>query len=191
MTRPDFTDGVNCSGCFENEVIRLTICNMAMLESVNKQVSQSKATRLYAFQCHSIVMEITSRIIGVGLGDSNDTRLLPDEKSIKIILTHPPRPSQSAPGTVLMGWETEGCSVVRSEIDFTECECNHLTNFAILMDFAGPEFKPEDENVLNILSSVFCDLFSSRRNTITCNLAVCLLAMNILVQTGLKREATT
>ncbi|GIX75018.1 adhesion G protein-coupled receptor L2 [Caerostris darwini] len=165
-------------------------------------------------------MEITSRIIGVSLGDSNDTRLLPDEKSIKIILTHPPKPESATPVCVFLNlnyqksnspygmWETEGCRVVRSEIDFTECECNHLTNFAILMDFAGPEFKPEDEFVLNILSSVFCGLSTlsllltviiyltikslrSRRNTITCNLAICLLAMNILVQTGLKRAATT
>ena len=29
-------------------------------------------------------------------------------------------------------WDTEGCLKVMSTKDFTQCSCNHLTNFALL-----------------------------------------------------------
>ncbi len=34
-------------------------------------------------------------------------------------------------------WSTEGCSLVKDGRDSTSCKCNHLTNFAILVDPAG------------------------------------------------------
>ena len=34
-------------------------------------------------------------------------------------------------------WSDEGCSVVQSSDALTECDCNHLTNFAVIMDFNG------------------------------------------------------
>ncbi|GFR22139.1 adhesion G protein-coupled receptor L2 [Trichonephila clavata] len=165
-------------------------------------------------------MKITSGIIGVSLGDFNASYQLPENKTVKIILNHPPRFPGATPVCVFLNWnysqtdseygiwDSTGCYVTRHELEFTECECNHLTNFAILMNFAGPEFKEKDNYALDILSLICCSISSvsllltviiyltvkslrSRRNMITCNLAICLLAMNILVQTGLKRVATT
>ena len=35
------------------------------------------------------------------------------------------------------GWSTEGCWLASSENGTVTCECDHLTNFAILMDTSG------------------------------------------------------
>ena len=34
-------------------------------------------------------------------------------------------------------WSQDGCQVVFSDEDRTVCQCDHLTNFAVLMDVAG------------------------------------------------------
>ena len=34
-------------------------------------------------------------------------------------------------------WSQEGCHVVLSDEEKTVCQCDHLTNFAILMDVSG------------------------------------------------------
>ncbi|KAF8770287.1 Adhesion G protein-coupled receptor L3 like protein [Argiope bruennichi] len=69
-------------------------------------------------------------------------------------------------------------------------------------------FSDQDDLILKLLSLTCCCISSvalfltvivyltvrslrSRRNTITCNLAACLLAMNILIQTGLNRVEKT
>ena len=32
------------------------------------------------------------------------------------------------------GWSTDGCLLASSDNDTVRCECNHLTNFAVLVD---------------------------------------------------------
>ena len=34
-------------------------------------------------------------------------------------------------------WSQEGCHVVSSDEEKTVCQCDHLTNFAVLMDVSG------------------------------------------------------
>lgn len=46
------------------------------------------------------------------------------------------------------GWSEEGCSVIYSNQTHTLCQCNHLTNFAILMDL-----KNADSESLSIASN--------------------------------------
>ena len=40
------------------------------------------------------------------------------------------------------GWSHFGCKVHSSNVTHTVCQCQHLTNFAILMDVTGTEVKP-------------------------------------------------
>ncbi|XP_035232657.1 adhesion G protein-coupled receptor L2-like, partial [Stegodyphus dumicola] len=163
---------------------------------------------------------IASDLIGISLGESNETYTLPpDSENFRIVLYHAPKPMNAIPKCVFLNWnnfnkstkygvwDTNGCRVINSSDSYTECECDHLTNFAILMDFAGYGFSEIDEKILSLLSLIL-SCFSmvaltltialiltirslrSRRNTITCNLAICLLCMNILVQSGLQRVGT-
>ncbi|CAH1230541.1 ADGRG2 [Branchiostoma lanceolatum] len=59
-------------------------------------------------------------------------------------------------------WSTEGCWVHQTVDDVTECHCNHLTNFALIMDIAdqfgaGP-LPAEHRTALNWISWLGCGL---------------------------------
>ncbi|XP_071114229.1 adhesion G protein-coupled receptor B1-like [Haliotis cracherodii] len=54
-------------------------------------------------------------------------------------------------------WLTDGCTSTEVNESFTRCDCNHLTNFAILMS-PGRTVPEEDLNVLKIISIVGCSL---------------------------------
>ncbi|XP_070189464.1 adhesion G protein-coupled receptor B1-like [Littorina saxatilis] len=53
-------------------------------------------------------------------------------------------------------WSTKGCRVTKSHSTMTVCECDHLTNFAVLMS----PYRPANEvaNVLNVFSIVGCSI---------------------------------
>lgn len=63
-----------------------------------------------------------------------------------LLLFLPNQVNQSYPGLVprcvfwdfnTAGWSEEGCELVKAENSSVTCECNHLTNFAILMVSQG------------------------------------------------------
>ncbi|XP_071509160.1 adhesion G-protein coupled receptor G4-like [Diadema antillarum] len=106
-------------------------------------------------------------------------------------------------------WSSEGCHVLSSEDNRTECECDHLTNFALLMDLYGVTSSYDDghQRALSIISYVGCGLSiigltltfisymmirtvkmatnkkrqlrSDRRTRVLLNLLVALLLMNV------------
>ena len=100
-----------------------------------------------------------------------------------------------------MNWSSNGCHFQRisSNRKLSICECNHLTNFAAIMDVSGRE---TDTKVKDILTKVCCGLsivcliltigfltlvraLRNRRNNITSNLCLCLLIVNLLVVFGM------
>ena len=61
-------------------------------------------------------------------------------------------------------WSTSGCETVSSNRTHTTCRCNHLTNFAVLMDVSGVEVSKlslatQQEHFL--VYFVFCDTFAT------------------------------
>ncbi|XP_013416248.1 adhesion G protein-coupled receptor L3 isoform X2 [Lingula anatina] len=53
-------------------------------------------------------------------------------------------------------WSGRGCSVVTSNDTHTQCECNHLTNFAVLMDVVGTELPEHHEVALQVITYFGC-----------------------------------
>lgn len=112
-------------------------------------------------------------------------------------------------------WSSDGCYKVDNESDLlqTICKCNHLTNFAALMDVTGREERTLVKAVLSYICSFIsivgliltinmvvgrqsqaCDKICSvkaslenMRSIITCNLCICLLITNLLVVFGMGR----
>ncbi|XP_077864329.1 adhesion G-protein coupled receptor G6-like [Saccoglossus kowalevskii] len=59
------------------------------------------------------------------------------------------------------GWSTDGCNVSgQSSHNVTTCECDHLTNFALLMDVYGTasEFDEGHQKALSIVSYIGCGI---------------------------------
>ncbi|CAG5131799.1 unnamed protein product [Candidula unifasciata] len=99
-------------------------------------------------------------------------------------------------------WSQEGCQLIDTNISHTTCECDHLTNFAVLMDVTGVKLSSENELALRVITfvgcviSVICLLLSwitflvfknlqCDRNTIHKNLVFCLLLAEIVFLGGI------
>nr|XP_018668293.1 uncharacterized protein LOC100181704 [Ciona intestinalis] len=70
-------------------------------------------------------------------------------------------------------WSTEGCKRIRSNNTHTECECDHLTNFAILMDVRGVQLDKINNEVLTYITWIGCSM------SIVC-LVMCVFCFNTL-----------
>ncbi|XP_038058912.1 adhesion G-protein coupled receptor G2-like isoform X2 [Patiria miniata] len=110
---------------------------------------------------------INSVIISAAVGDLNITNL--DEPAT--ITFRKARMDADNPRCVFWdetnndgwgGWSTEGCSLDSgNDIDDSNvvCKCNHLTNFAMLMDiYDGPPIPPGHQLALSIISYIGCTL---------------------------------
>ncbi|CAG5127495.1 unnamed protein product, partial [Candidula unifasciata] len=53
-------------------------------------------------------------------------------------------------------WSQDGCHILRTNKTHTTCECNHMTNFAILMDLHGIEMSKTHQSLLRLVSIIGC-----------------------------------
>ncbi|XP_052775573.1 adhesion G protein-coupled receptor L2-like isoform X2 [Mya arenaria] len=101
-------------------------------------------------------------------------------------------------------WSTEGCWVAESNIMFTTCQCDHLTNFAVLMDVTGTKLNLWHMMSLQAITYVGCTVsiicllmcfisftifrnLQSDRNTIHKNLVLCLMLAELLFLFGIAK----
>ncbi|XP_071954368.1 adhesion G protein-coupled receptor L2-like isoform X2 [Antedon mediterranea] len=101
-------------------------------------------------------------------------------------------------------WSSEGCHVVDSNSTHTECSCNHLTNFAIIMDVKGVQISEVHTFALSTITyagftiSITCLLMAfitftvfknlqNDRNTIHKNLCLCLLVAEFVFLIGIDK----
>ncbi|XP_070564242.1 adhesion G protein-coupled receptor L4-like [Ptychodera flava] len=106
--------------------------------------------------------------------------------------------------TMVGEWSTAGCHVITSNTTHTMCACNHLTNFAVLMDVHGTTLSDTHNTALTIITYIGCIIsiiclsicvvvFSAFRslwcvrNTIHRNLCICLLVAELLFVVGIGR----
>ncbi|XP_053395247.1 adhesion G protein-coupled receptor L4-like isoform X2 [Mercenaria mercenaria] len=101
-------------------------------------------------------------------------------------------------------WSQKGCTLKEYNNTHTTCQCNHLTNFAILMDVHSTEIEPIHAITLSYITyagliiSIICLFFSwitfvclrsiqGERNSIHKNLAFCLFIAEVLFLAGIER----
>lgn len=101
------------------------------------------------------------------------------------------------------GWSKDGCELASHRNDTVTCECNHLTNFAVLMDPSGISSKHSvHQKTLGYITVVGCSLsllgiivtlilhgvlwriLKSHKTVIHVNLCIALLAANVLLLIG-------
>ncbi|XP_014677727.1 PREDICTED: latrophilin-3-like [Priapulus caudatus] len=106
--------------------------------------------------------------------------------------------------TYLGQWSDFGCVVASSNATHTVCSCNHLTNFAVLMDITGIEISAANVLALDIITYIgcivsigcllvcfltftFCRGLQNDRNTIHQNLSLCLLLAELVFVIGISQ----
>ena len=121
------------------------------------------ATNDSSFKNFTLVSSLLS-IVVVGEGDARNV-------SVHFSLTHVKPVAESTKRVcawldlATAQWRDSGCKWLHREstANTTACECDHLTNFAILMDFEGHlvhylEVKSSHKRVLNVLTIVGCTI---------------------------------
>ncbi|XP_017774015.1 PREDICTED: latrophilin Cirl isoform X3 [Nicrophorus vespilloides] len=149
---------------------------------------------------------LNSKIISASLGKGRHIQL---REPVRLTLRHLQTDNVTNPSCVFWdytsnAWSEEGCHVEGTNYTHTTCLCNHLTNFAILMDVRSVYLPPGHQLALQIVTYVGCiisviclilaiitfQLFrglKSDRTTIHSNLCVCLLIAEVLFLAGIGR----
>ena len=166
------------------------------------------------------ILQVNSKVIGADVYQENIKQKV-DNISVEIrfdhLYTHD-RYQLSSPECVFWdvesrGWNRTGCRIVDTCQTSTTCQCEHLTNFAVLMDindvFESTDDAESGNNFISVLDimTVTCSSLSviflaiciwifscvpalkGDRSTIHTNLCCCLLLAHLLLLTGL--DATT
>ncbi|XP_053386553.1 uncharacterized protein LOC123538400 [Mercenaria mercenaria] len=102
-------------------------------------------------------------------------------------------------------WNTEGCTLFSYESGRVVCKCNHLTNFAVLIDLQAGSISDTDKLVLDIITKVglcisivglgitiltfliFKHLRNGRGQQVLVNLSVAMLCSSIIYLVGIDR----
>ncbi|XP_012959038.3 adhesion G-protein coupled receptor G4 isoform X1 [Anas platyrhynchos] len=56
----------------------------------------------------------------------------------------------------LGGWNTSGCEMEYTDMNYTICFCNHLTHFGVLLDLSRTEIDAKNDHVLTLISYAGC-----------------------------------
>ncbi|KAJ7370063.1 hypothetical protein OS493_034271 [Desmophyllum pertusum] len=66
---------------------------------------------------------------------------------------------KSQPRTKFDGaWSKKGCSLVEETEEHTTCSCNHLTNFAVLLEVGETKLSDDDRFALEMVTYIGCSL---------------------------------
>ncbi|XP_078656904.1 latrophilin-like protein 1 isoform X2 [Branchiostoma floridae x Branchiostoma belcheri] len=156
---------------------------------------------------------VNSRIISASLGNGSTPGQLGDNQKVTIVLQHTDAENASVRNPTCSFWNysdggfwsNKGCTKSKeSNSTHTICECDHLTNFAILMDVTGQGFTEADRFALSVITwvgciiSIVCLVFAiciflgsrrirCQRTVIHANLCICLLLAEALFLAGVDR----
>ncbi|XP_076668606.1 latrophilin Cirl isoform X4 [Andrena cerasifolii] len=147
---------------------------------------------------------LNSKVISASLGKGRHIQL---SEPVRVYFKHLSIENVTNPTCVfwdyiLSAWSEEGCQIRKTNETHTVCECNHLTNFAVLMDIHAVRLDIAHQVALQIITYIGCiisvvclvlailtfQLFrglKSDRTTIHKNLCVCLLIAEILFVCGI------
>ena len=59
---------------------------------------------------------------------------------------------------IFSAWSDEGCRVLSTNRTHTQCRCDHLTNFAILMDLHSTPLSSDNGMALSAITYVGCSV---------------------------------
>ncbi|XP_055888101.1 uncharacterized protein LOC106072137 isoform X1 [Biomphalaria glabrata] len=134
-----------------------------LFETINKAKTSSTTSSDGPASNKSVVLKINSNVISASIPGVKVQNL---SENITLTFMHSELNSTN-PSCVfweesdkLPRWSSEGCGVVETTDTLTVCGCNHMTNFALLMDVyqSGLQISELDKKILSIISYVGCGI---------------------------------
>nr|XP_033802754.1 adhesion G-protein coupled receptor G4 [Geotrypetes seraphini] len=56
----------------------------------------------------------------------------------------------------LGGWNSSGCKMAYTDVNYTTCQCDHLTHFGVLMDLSRTKIDAVNDYILTIITYIGC-----------------------------------
>ncbi|XP_045481261.1 latrophilin Cirl isoform X1 [Harmonia axyridis] len=183
----------------EGELVRLVFVSFTRLEEILHWRPDSLDNK-------NISRVLNSKVVCASLGKGRHIQL---KEPVSLTLKHLQTENVTNPSCVFWDysmniWSNEGCKVEFSNTTHTVCQCNHLTNFAVLMDVQAILLPIPHQIALQIITYVGCIIsiiclvlavitfqifrgLKSDRTTIHCNLCFCLLIAEVLFLLGIEQ----
>ncbi|XP_076306951.1 adhesion G protein-coupled receptor L1-like isoform X2 [Tachypleus tridentatus] len=103
---------------------------------------------------------INSRVLSASIDRYRMVRL---HKPVTIILKHLQEENVTNPQCVYLEfstrrWSPEGCWIRETNKSHTKCSCNHLTNFALIMDISPYKIEEDNQLTVEIVTIVGCGI---------------------------------
>ncbi|XP_061594472.1 adhesion G-protein coupled receptor D2 isoform X2 [Cololabis saira] len=109
--------------------------------------------------------QLTSAVISASVRDTSKAQTIPVAVQYTLSSSNTVEYSQkvtpvcafwnfSLMHTHMSSWSSDGCTVILASSHFTSCQCNHTTNFAVLMNYLESKWSPEDERILSKLTFI-------------------------------------
>ncbi|CAJ0931740.1 unnamed protein product, partial [Mesorhabditis belari] len=144
------------------------------MEPPPQQIVREVAGKKGVFKEGERVRKIVSRIIGASiLADGKAKNVGSLGKPVVLSFHHSPEALRGLANAECVfwnkqkiKWDNTGCRLNSHNESLTVCLCDHLTHFAVLMDFQGHELSTFDEQMLTFITyagctvSIFCLLFT-------------------------------
>ncbi|KAL3289919.1 hypothetical protein HHI36_023302 [Cryptolaemus montrouzieri] len=186
----------------DGKLVRLVFVSFNRLE----EILQWRPDSLDINSNKNVTKVLNSKVICASLGKGRHIQL---KEPVSLTFKHIHTENVTNPSCVfwdysMNSWSNEGCYVEFSNRTHTRCQCNHLTNFAILMDVQAILLPIPHQIALQIITYVGCIIsiiclvlavltfqifrgLKSDRTTIHCNLCICLLIAEFLFLLGIEQ----
>ncbi|RWS22300.1 latrophilin Cirl-like protein, partial [Leptotrombidium deliense] len=140
----------------KESVIRITMIVYSKLDALfapNKDNVDSNIME------NETVTILNSNIVGVVLNKEG----LPTQSKVRITFKHLLTTNVTDPKCVFWNvgqfkWSSSGCEVINWNRSHTTCECNHLTNFAVLMQMRDIPLSTAHETAFRLITVVGCSI---------------------------------
>lgn len=185
-----------------NGVVKVAFFSYRQMESILLASNPTEAVS------NNTVRLVNSRVVAAALGRR---RVLGLTQPVLITLRHSQEENVSDPQCVFWDfskrdWSQHGCWVEASNETHTVCACDHLTNFAVLMDVRSVKLTHSNQVALQVITyagcfvSIVCLILTiityqlfrglkSERMLIHKNLCICLLVAEVVFVAGISQTA--